>query len=195
MAEQDRHSASIDSAREEFLFLNINEMIAEFSEYQSPVADDLRPADGLPEEDEVPFTGRVLCIPAHDQADEIAAAMLSQLLDQHGCIALTFPGGPGLEEMLDLIAPGKGDLICISALPPYAFAPARGACRRIRAHFPGVPLIVGIWGFTGEAKKAMTRFDRTPPDHLFTSFEQVIEHLSIPDPAATQALDIQLSVG
>ena len=34
MAEQDRHKGAIDAAREEFLFLSINEMIAEFSEYQ-----------------------------------------------------------------------------------------------------------------------------------------------------------------
>ena len=38
MAEQDRHKGAIDAAREEFLFLSMNEMIAEFSEYQ--------PADG-----------------------------------------------------------------------------------------------------------------------------------------------------
>ena len=36
MAEQDRHKGAIDAAREEFLFLSINEMIAEFSEYQWP---------------------------------------------------------------------------------------------------------------------------------------------------------------
>ena len=34
MAEQDRHKGALDAAREEFLFLSINEMIAEFSEYQ-----------------------------------------------------------------------------------------------------------------------------------------------------------------
>ena len=34
MAEQDRHKGAIDAIREEFLFLSINEMIAEFSEYQ-----------------------------------------------------------------------------------------------------------------------------------------------------------------
>ena len=36
MAEQDRHKGAIDTVREEFLFLSINEMIAEFSEYQLP---------------------------------------------------------------------------------------------------------------------------------------------------------------
>ena len=43
LAEQDRHKGAIDSAREEFLFLSINEMIAEFSEYQL--------ADSSPAED------------------------------------------------------------------------------------------------------------------------------------------------
>src|SRR5579862_6165794 len=33
-AEHDRHKGAIDAAREEFLFLSINEMICEFSEYQ-----------------------------------------------------------------------------------------------------------------------------------------------------------------
>jgi len=171
LAEQDRHRAVIDSAREEFLFLNINEMVAEFSEYPTPVEDDL------------PFTGRVLCIPAHDAADEIAAAMLAQLLEQRGGVALSFPGGAAVEEMLDLVVPHAHDLICISALLPYAFVPARAVCRRIRAHFPGIRLIVGIWGFGGDPNKAMARFDHTPPDHIFTTFEQVIEYIRTADQA------------
>jgi predicted PurR-regulated permease PerM len=165
MAEQDRHRGAIDSIREEFLFLNVSEMVAEFAEY----AEDRHAGIG--------FRGRILCIPAHDQADEIAAAMLAQLLEQRGCAAVSFPGGAELDQMLHLMIPEPGDLICISAMQPYAFAPSRSLCRRVRAHFPGVPLIVGIWGFAGEPTKAMARFDRTPPDHLYTSFEQVMEHI------------------
>jgi predicted PurR-regulated permease PerM len=176
MAEQDRHRAAIDSVREEFLFLNINEMVAEFSEYR-PLA-----------EDKVQFKGRLLCVPANDQADEIAAAMLAQLVEQRGGIALSFPAGGEMEEMLDLVGPRSDDLICISALLPYAFAPARTACRSIRSRFPGIRLIVGIWGFRGEPKKAMARFDRTPPDYLFTSFAQVIEYIqTTPDQTTLSA--------
>jgi predicted PurR-regulated permease PerM len=173
MAEQDRHRGAIDSVREEFLFLNVNEMVAEFSEYADVSQAGIR------------FNGRILCIPAHDQADEIAAAMLTQLLEQRGCAAVSFPGGAELDQMLQLMVPEAGDLICISALQPYAFVPARTICRRIRSHFPEVPLIVGIWGFAGEPTKAMARFDRTPPDHLYTSFEQVIEHIRSGDRVLT----------
>src|SRR5258706_10286229 len=78
MAEQDRHKGSIDAAREEFLFLSINEMIVEFSEYQftggSPDQDPTWTADATEQ------PNRILCLPAHDRADEITSAMLAQLL-------------------------------------------------------------------------------------------------------------------
>jgi len=163
MAEQDRHRAAIDSTREEFLFLNMNELVAEFSE-QEPQP--LRTANG-----------RILCVPAHDQADEIAAAMLSQLLEHEGYVSLSFPVGDGLIETLELMQPGDSDLICISALQPYAFAPARQVCKSIRARFPQAKLGAGIWGFTGDPKKAMARFDKTPPDYLFTRFADVMERV------------------
>ena len=74
MAEQDRHKGTIDAAREEFLFLSINEMIAEFSEYE------LEPS-GLESSNSAPHgDARVLVVPAQDRADEVTAAMLSQLL-------------------------------------------------------------------------------------------------------------------
>src|SRR5208282_1052751 len=69
MAEQDRHKGAIDAAREEFLFLSINEMIAEFSEYQLAGA---APGPDAAEH----LSARILCLPAHDRADEVTAAML-----------------------------------------------------------------------------------------------------------------------
>ncbi|MDP9054024.1 MAG: AI-2E family transporter [Acidobacteriota bacterium] len=169
MAEQDRHRAAIDTMREEFLFLNFNEMVAEFSDQTAANGEQLR------------FSGRVLCIPAHDQADEIAAAMLAQLLEQRGCIALSFPAGPELEEMVQLVEPEPSDLICISAVQPYAFAPARSACRRLRSRFSKIRIVVGVWGFAGDQEKALARFERSSPDRLFVSLGEVIEYIRAPD--------------
>ena len=143
-------------------------MVAEFSEQQP----------SLPVQTS---WARILCVPALDQADEITAAMLAQLLEKIGCVALSFPVGPVAEEMLAALEPGPGDLICISALPPFAFNPARTTCKHIRTRFPGVRLIVGVWGFNGDPAKAAARFDRTPPDRLFTTFAQVVEYVSAPE--------------
>jgi predicted PurR-regulated permease PerM len=169
MAEQDRHKGAIDTVREEFLFLSINEMIAEFSEYQL--------ADTPPGAAERP-DARIVVLPAHDRADEITAAMLSQLLEQKGFATLSFPVvGPSLNEVLAMIEAGRGDVVCISALPPYAFAPARAMCKQLRERYPKLKVVVCVWGFSGDAQKAITRFERTQPDRLSTSLVQAVEHV------------------
>src|SRR5580658_2943806 len=110
MAEQDRHKGAIDAAREEFLFLSINEMIAEFSEYQLP--------DSAAEEDPAAVAhageqleSRIFCVPAHDRADEITAAMLAQLLEQKGFAVLSFPvAGASPHDWMPLIEPSESDV-------------------------------------------------------------------------------------
>jgi hypothetical protein len=169
MAEQDRHKGAIDTVREEFLFLSINEMIAEFSEYQKAES-----PSGAAER----LDARILCLPAHDRADEITAAMLSQILEQKGFATLTFPVmGPSLHDVLTSIETGPGDVVCISALPPYAFAPARAMCKQIRERFPKLKVVVCVWGFSGDVQKAMTRFERTQPDRLSTNLAQAAEQI------------------
>jgi len=181
MAEQDRHKGALDAAREEFLFLSINEMVVELSEYKR--------LDGaaIPNAAER-LSHRILCIPAYDRADEITAAMLAQILEQKGFVTLSFPLlGPSPNECLASIASDPGDIVCISALPPYAFAPARAMCRQIRERFPALHVVVCVWGFNGDTQKAMARFERTQPDRLSTSLAQAVEHvqeLVCPQPEA-----------
>jgi predicted PurR-regulated permease PerM len=175
MAEQDRHKGAIDAAREEFLFLSIDEMIAEFSEYQ--------PVDSSSEQDSAPIPdaaeyvdARILCLPAHDRADEITAAMLAQLLEQKGFATLSFPhAGSSPNEWLALIEAKRSDVVCISALPPYAFAPARAMCKQVRERFPKLRVVVGVWGFSGDTDKAKARFERTQPNRLSTSLAEAVE--------------------
>jgi predicted PurR-regulated permease PerM len=177
LAEQDRHKGAIDAVREEFLFLSINEMIAEFSEYQvegGPPAEDPAPASDAAER----LNARIVCLPAHDRADEITAAMLAQILDKKGFATLSFPlVGSSLHEVLALIEAGRSDVVCIAALPPYAFAPARAMCRQIRERFPKLKVVVCVFGFGGDAAKAMVRFERTQPDRLSTSLAEAVKHV------------------
>ena len=177
MAEQDRHKGAIDAVREEFLFLSVNEMIAEFSEHR--LADSSSGPDSAPIADATEhFSARILCLPAHDRADEITASMLAQILEQKRFATLSFPVvGPSLNEVLALIEAGRSDVVCISALPPYAFAPARAMCKQIRERFPKLKVVVCVWGFSGDTQKAMTRFERTQPDRLSTSLAQAVEHV------------------
>jgi predicted PurR-regulated permease PerM len=189
LAEQDRHRGAIDAAREEFLFLSINEMVAELSSYEpAAVEESDSAADDAPPTETAFSNGRILCVPAYDQADEITAGMLAQFLERQGGVAISFPLGPNAIDVLKTMKPVPGDLICISALPPYAFTPVRKMCKQIRARFPKVGLIVGVWGFSGNLEKARASFERTPPDQIFTSFLQVVEYLHPPAGHADESL-------
>jgi hypothetical protein len=178
LAEEDRHKGAIDTTREEFLYLSLSELITELSEYQ-PAGDATATEDAAvePGADQRPNTN-IICVPANDRADEVSAAMLAQLLEQAGHVALSLPialAAPA--ELLALLEKRQDDVVCISALPPYAFPPSRTLCKLIRERFPKLRLVVGVWGFSGDTEKAKARFERTQPDRLLTSLAQAVEQI------------------
>jgi hypothetical protein len=178
MAEQDRHKGALDKTREEFLFLSVKEMLAEFSEQTLRI----EPIEHSP----AAFSGRVICLPASDEADEISAAMLAQLLEQAGCAALAFPLDSSLQHSVSLVAPDEKDVFIISALPPFAFARARTLGRQLQVRFPRTKLVIGVWGFTGDIETALQRFQPSRPDKLVTSLADAVKFVTPVSPASLE---------
>jgi len=173
MAEQDRHKGGLDRAREEFLFMSIKELVVELSE-QTLKSDALLAETASGGKPEVTI-GRLLCIPANDEADEITAAMLAQLLEQTGHPAISFSLDASAQQTVGLMNPAENDTICISALPPFAFARARSLSREIQMRYPRARVIIGVWGFTGDTERAMQRFQPSRPDKLVTSLADAVD--------------------
>ena len=172
LAEHDRHKGALDQDREEFLFLSVKEMLAELAEraVRAALADVAAAGDAKP----APACGRIFCIPASDEADEVTAAMLALLLEHSGCIVLPFTPDPGLQQ-LAFVQPAADDVFCISALPPFAFAHARTLSHQLRVRFPKIRIVVGVWGFAGDTERAMERFQAPRPDRLVTSLADAIQ--------------------
>jgi predicted PurR-regulated permease PerM len=170
MAEQDRHKGALDAAREEFLFLSVKEMLAEFS------SDNTRPNNEAPADRQSSnFAGRMLCLPASDEADEITAAMLAQLLEHVGCIVTSFPLDNSMQHMVEMVEPSENDIFFISSLPPFAFARARTLSRHLRTRYPRTRIVIGVWGFSGDTEKALQRFQTPRPDKVVTSLADAIQ--------------------
>jgi predicted PurR-regulated permease PerM len=178
MAEQDRHKGALEPDREEFLFLSVREMLAEFSEKAMKSAPELSK-----EPPRAASSRRVLCLPANDEADEIAAVMLAQLLEQSGCVTVAFPLDSSRLDMIALAEPAGNDVLCISAVPPFAFAHARTLSRQLRVRFPRTTIVVGVWGFTGDTERALQRFEPRRPDKLVTTLADAIQFLAATDSA------------
>lgn len=104
--------------------------------------------------------------------------MLAQILEQRGLAALTFPhAGPSPNDWVALIEARRPEVVGISALPPYAFAPARAMCKQIRDRFPKLKAVVCVWEFNGDTQKAKALFERSQPHRLSTSLAEAVEHV------------------
>ncbi len=208
LAEQDRHKGALDETRESFLFLSVSEIVSELAVYRpeeaaaKPRGFRSRWMSTTPQElpashaEPVASALRVFCLAANDQADEITSSMLSQLLERTGHGVLSLPVGSAFEEILTHLPPEPQDVVCISALPPFAFAPSQALCQRIRMHLPHIKILAGIWGFAGEIDKAQERFGSTRPDRVVASLAEAVEQIGkwrdaalASEPAAHSAID------
>jgi hypothetical protein len=109
------------------------------------------PAPGPPEGD-----GRavVLCLPARDEADEVPLLMLRHLSRPEGH-DLRFAGGGALGAgVVNLVQQERPAVVFVSALAPGGLTEVRYLCRRLRALFPGLRIVVGRWGPRCDPKKA-----------------------------------------
>jgi predicted PurR-regulated permease PerM len=181
MAERDRHEGSLDHDREQFLFLNCAEMIAEFSDYrpeQAPSAQDEHTDVHLSEtiQPRPVISGRVFCVPATDEADSLTASMLAQLLEQSGHTSISLPV-EGSVPALEALSPAPDDVICICALPPFAFARSRALSRELRARFPKVTTVVGIWGFRDETNQGPPQLEAGRSDKIVTTLIEAVERI------------------
>src|ERR1700751_2065273 len=96
LAEQDRHKGFLDETRSTFLFQSATELIAELTDYNSPLPDPTTEAEDL-----IDKSCPVVCIPANDQADEIAAVMLAQLMEHRGHKTMLLPSGALTPEIFE----------------------------------------------------------------------------------------------
>src|SRR5271170_1083517 len=157
LAEQDRHQNRLEDANQKFICQSTRELIDEFWEPRSeePTAAVDGGERGELSSAAVSRAGqsrKVVCLPARDEADEIVAIMLAQVLETAGHQAQCIPLGTSA-EMLAQVKEEKPDVVCISALPPFAIPHARSLYAKLRAQDSKLRIIVGLWNYSDDASK------------------------------------------
>jgi hypothetical protein len=191
MAEKDRHTGQVDMERQTFIRQAMRDLIEELGDAQRIE----NAAAGLAEVDEnadssasvvrpsispsIPKqpTVIVLCLPAHDEADEIVGLMLAQLLELKGQRAIATSQVSLAGEVLELVQEHQAGAVCISALPPAALAHSRYLCKRLHVKFPELPTVVGLWTSKTDPKKSLDRLPRDGPVYLVTSVGAAIAEI------------------
>src|SRR4026209_1222088 len=93
-------------------------------------------------------TCRVLCVPARAYRDELAGAMLVQLLRQQDFDAENASAVLSRDELVEMAAKSDPEAICISVVTPSTLIHARYLSAKLRTQLPHVKIVVGIWGAT-----------------------------------------------
>lgn len=182
LAEEDRHQGKLDQEHQQFIFENTRALVQEIAEHeQDLVAGRNSKKIKVPEEshqeirkrssDEQPVS--VLCLPVRDDADEIAACMLSILLQKRGITARAASSETIGGERIELVEKEKVQIACLAAVPPLGYTHARFLCRKLREQFPDLKLVAAILTERGEEELA----HRRPPieaDDLAASLKRAL---------------------
>ena len=119
---------------------------------------------------------KILCLPARDEADEIVAIMLAQVLETAGHQAQCVPLGTAA-EMLAQVKEEKPDVVCISALPPFAIPHARSLYGKLRAQDSKLRIVVGLWNFSDDPLKVNRRLGLAEGSRAFTTLAELRQEL------------------
>jgi len=181
LAEQDRHQNRLEDANEKFISQSTRELIDELCEPSGNDADvALEGRDAIRMQASASARAessqRILCLPARDEADEIVGTMLAQVLERAGhharCLPLCTPA-----EMLVQLRQERPDLVCISALPPFAITHVRSLYAKLHEVEPDLKITVGLWHFAGDLTNASRRLGLASGIHPFTTLAECVQGL------------------
>jgi hypothetical protein len=180
-AEEDAHEELLDETRIGGVYEGLFEIVEEAA---------LRDAEAAKTEAAAPgptaaaLAGAVVCIPARDDADVIAAMMLTALLRRAGHDARSLTLANLGEDMGSLLGEAAPRAVCISAVPPFAARSARIRRRQVELRAPGVPVLTGLWiGDRAETTPTEPTADpdgtgRARRESVITSFSEMVSRVT-----------------
>ncbi len=100
--------------------------------------------------------------------------MLAHLLQQQGSEAWSAPGKLVAGELLGLLEKVDADVVCISVVEPSTVIHARYLCLKVRAQFPRIKIVVGLWGDAEGATEAAKRLRDSGADEVVVSLADAV---------------------
>ena len=129
--------------------------------------------EDLPASKQVPAGVQCRIVPAHDEADRVAALMLARAL-------------PG--RVSDIDAQDDCRTIVVSAAPPQAASHAAFVSRQLRGKAPGARIIVALWAAEGDLARPRERLRQLGVDAVVARVADAIKEVQ-KDPTRIGAND------
>jgi predicted PurR-regulated permease PerM/CheY-like chemotaxis protein len=180
LAEEDRHSGRLDEKRQQFIFQNTRLVVEDLFERADELvagekngkSNDVKTETADKQNGNCADAG-VICIPARDEADEIAAMMVGQLLEKRGVRVKVLSSAALAGECIEELKQGPAKIACVAVVPPFGYMNARYMCRRLRSQFPDLKIIAAVLT-EGQVDELKQRRPAIAADELTSSLKQAV---------------------
>jgi hypothetical protein len=174
LAETDAQADALDAEKLGDLRQGLREIIEELGTRSiTPTIADAAADATIPPASMVPDC-RVYCLPARGERDELAGAMLMQLLRQQGFGVQNAPAKLVAGELLSLVEKAEVDVVCISVVPPSTIIQARYLCIKLRVLLPRQKILIGLWGTTDNLIDSGKRLRDSGADEVVTTMAEAL---------------------
>jgi hypothetical protein len=124
----------------------------------------------------------VVGCPAQDEADVVALLMLQDLAAGFCQVEIASPALL-TAEVAELVERSGAHVVCIAALPPSGLTRARYLCKRLRARFPELRILVGRWASDEESTEGRDLLLSAGADAVHTTLLETRDELGRLGPA------------
>jgi hypothetical protein len=154
----------------------VDELAATYHAARAAAAD--HTAERVPEAPPPARNVRVLAVPVGDEADLLGLVMLQHLLSpERWTLDLTSPHLLAA-EVLALVEETRPAVVCLGALPAGSRSThTRYLCKRLRARFPDLRIIVGRWGLRLNVAPARRQLEAAGADSVGVTLVETREQL------------------
>jgi hypothetical protein len=153
-ARRDRELGRLTEDGEQFVFRATREIVEDLNslmpESSPATPDSVKTATIVENNPVIPPKNCVLGCPARDEADEVALHMLTQLFDSTRYEVEVMSDALLTSEVVGLIADRSPAVVLIATVSRGGMTHARYLCKRLRARFPHLKIVIGRWGLGSE---------------------------------------------
>jgi predicted PurR-regulated permease PerM len=170
LASIDRQRGMLGGKRAAFLFANLREQISTLVARRNTTAMVTGEAR----------SGRlsVLCVPAQDDADELAALLFVKLL-QNQAISAKQTTVNALADAMGSREVKDQTILCISAISPPALENAQRLIQPLRARYPDLPILAGLWDAVPQAGETdLAELEAAGASQVVTTLQDGLEVVS-----------------
>lgn len=171
-AETDHRSGQLESDQLDFIERGLSDILDELEVRENP-----DPINIQRDQDYV-----VCCVPAKAYRDQLAGDMLVQLLRSDGHAARSASAKMVSNELVGWVRDAEAGLVCISVVSPTTIGHARYLSSKLRAGFPDLRIIIGIWGAVDKAAGATNLLKESGADEIVTTMEDALARIAFHAP-------------